>query len=95
MTAVEELIKEFEQLKKTKLYQKSFKAIDDCIFLANKKLEKEKNDLEYFFYVNDYNTEFIDFKDQYKYLRLSTNISDRKMCDDCSIDFGPCKIHLS
>jgi hypothetical protein len=29
-------------LKKTKLYEKSFKAIDDCIDLAYSKLETEK-----------------------------------------------------
>lgn len=42
MTAVEELIKEMQQLKDTKLYQGSFKAIDDCIHLAYAKLELEK-----------------------------------------------------
>jgi hypothetical protein len=41
-TALEELIEEFEQLKKTKLYAESFKAIDDCIYLAIAKLETEK-----------------------------------------------------
>lgn len=41
-TALEELIEEFEQLKKTKLYAESFKAIDDCIYLAIAKLEREK-----------------------------------------------------
>lgn len=40
-TALEELIEEFEQLKKTKLYAESFKAIDDCIYLSIAKLEKE------------------------------------------------------
>lgn len=41
-TAIEELIQEFEELKKTKLYKDSFKAIDDCIFLAYNKLPKQK-----------------------------------------------------
>ena len=59
------------------------------------KLEKEKEYLEYFFNNNDYNTDFTDFSDQYKYLTLCTNISERRMCDDCSIDFVPCKRHLS
>lgn len=44
-TAIQELIQEFEQLKKTKLYEKSFKAIDDCIFLALAKLPKEKEQI--------------------------------------------------
>jgi hypothetical protein len=45
MTAVEELIKEFEQLKLTKLYEKSFKSIDDCIYLAMNKLELEQKQI--------------------------------------------------
>ena len=40
-TPMEILIEEMEQLKKTKLYEGSFKAIDDCIYLAIAKLEKE------------------------------------------------------
>jgi len=95
MTALQELIKEFEELKKTKLYESSFKAIDDCIFLVNFKLQKEKDNLEYFFNNNDYNTDFTDFEDQYEYLTLCNNISERIMCDNCSIEFGPCEIHLS
>jgi hypothetical protein len=45
MTVVEELIKEFEQLKLTKLYEKSFKSIDDCIYLAMNKLELEQKQI--------------------------------------------------
>jgi hypothetical protein len=41
-TAIQELIQEMEQLKQTKLYQVSFRAIDDCIALAYSKLEIEK-----------------------------------------------------
>ncbi len=44
-TAIQEIIQEFEQLKKTKLYEKSFKAIDDCIFLALAKLPKEEEQI--------------------------------------------------
>jgi hypothetical protein len=44
-TAVQELISEFEELKKTKLYSISFKAIDDCINLAYAKLELEKQQI--------------------------------------------------
>ena len=44
-TAIQELIQEFEQLKKIKLYEKSFKAIDDCVFLALNKLEMEKENI--------------------------------------------------
>jgi len=63
--------------------------------LIEEALKKEKNDLEYFFSHNDYNTDFIDFSDQYEYLTLCNNISERRMCDNCSIEFGPCEIHLS
>jgi hypothetical protein len=42
ITPIQELINEFELLKKTKLYQGSFKAIDDCIHLAYAKIEVEK-----------------------------------------------------
>jgi len=41
-TAIQELITEMEQLKETKLYTGSFKAIEDCLSLAYAKLEKEK-----------------------------------------------------
>jgi hypothetical protein len=41
-TAVRELISEMEQLKETKLYTGSFKAIEDCLCLAYAKLEMEK-----------------------------------------------------
>ena len=41
-TPIQELIEEMESLKKYKLYEGSFKAIQDCIDLAWAKLEKEK-----------------------------------------------------
>jgi hypothetical protein len=44
-TAIQELIQEMEQLKQTKLYQVSFRAIDDCIALAYNKLEIEKQQI--------------------------------------------------
>ena len=44
-TAVQELILEFQELKKTKLYETSFKAIADCINLAIAKLELEKQQI--------------------------------------------------
>lgn len=44
MTAIDQLIADMQELKKTKLYASSLKAIDVCIFLANyhKKTEKEQ-----------------------------------------------------
>lgn len=42
MKEIKELINEMEALKKTKLYINSFKAIDDCIFLAYAKLNQIK-----------------------------------------------------
>lgn len=44
-TAIQELISEMEQLKKTKLYTGSFKAIEDCLCLAYAKLEKEEEQI--------------------------------------------------
>jgi hypothetical protein len=44
-TAIEQLISEFEELKKTKLYSTSFKGLDDCINLAYAKLELEKQQI--------------------------------------------------
>ena len=44
-TAVEELIKEFQDLKKTLLYPSSFKAVDECIDLCYAKLEMEKQQI--------------------------------------------------
>lgn len=41
---LEDLIEEFEKLKKYKLYNGSFKAIDDCIALTYNKLEEIKNE---------------------------------------------------
>jgi len=45
-TAVQQLILEMEELKKTKLYQTSFKAIDDCIALAYNKLAIEQEQIQ-------------------------------------------------
>jgi hypothetical protein len=44
-TPMEILIEEMEQLKKTKLYEGSFKGIDDCIYLATANLEIEKKEI--------------------------------------------------
>jgi hypothetical protein len=44
-TAIEQLISEFEELKKTKLYGTSFKALEDCINLSYAKLELEKQQI--------------------------------------------------
>jgi hypothetical protein len=44
-TAIQELIEEMEKLKQTKLYENSFKAIDDCIYLALSRLEMEKEQI--------------------------------------------------
>jgi hypothetical protein len=44
-TPIQELISEMEQLKETKLYTGSFKAIEDCLCLAYAKLEKEKQQI--------------------------------------------------
>jgi hypothetical protein len=44
-TAIQELITEMEQLKETKLYTGSFKAIEDCLSLAYAKLEKEEEQI--------------------------------------------------
>ncbi len=41
---LEELIQDFEKLKKYKVYPESFKAIEDCIALAYFKLEEIKNE---------------------------------------------------
>lgn len=46
MTPLQELIQEMEELKKTKLYPESFKAIDECIHLAWAKLEMEKEKID-------------------------------------------------
>lgn len=43
MEAIRELINEMEALKKTKLYENSFKAIDDCIYLAYSKISQQEN----------------------------------------------------
>ena len=48
MTAIDQLIKDMQELKKTKLYASSFKAIDDCIFLANYHKKTEIRQLEHF-----------------------------------------------
>ena len=44
-TTIQELISEMEQLKETKLYTGSFKAIEDCLCLAYAKLEIEKQQI--------------------------------------------------
>lgn len=44
-TAIQELIEEMEKLKQTKLYENSFKAIDDCIYLALSKMELEQEQI--------------------------------------------------
>ena len=41
---LEELIQDFEKLKKYKVYPESFKAIEDCIALTYFKLEEIKNE---------------------------------------------------
>lgn len=46
MTTIQELIKDFESLKKTKLYEHSFKSIDEFIVLAYAALEKEKQQIK-------------------------------------------------
>ncbi len=89
MTALQELIKYIED------FTPKNKTTDGIWSKAKSLIDKEKKDLEYFFNNNDYNTDFTDFEDQYEYLTLCNNISDRRMCDDCSIEFGPCKRHLS
>ena len=43
MEAIRELINDMEALKKTKLYENSFKAIDDCIYLAYSKIYQQEN----------------------------------------------------
>ena len=73
-TAIQELLQEFEQLKKTKLYEKSFKAIDDCILLALAKLPKEEQqiidairytEIDIRGYYNDGDAEFY-YKEEFK-----------------------------
>ncbi len=46
MTAINKLIVDMQELKKTKVYASSFKCIDDCLFLAEyyKKEEQMKHD---------------------------------------------------
>jgi hypothetical protein len=46
LTAIQTLIQDMEALKKTKLYENSFKAINDCIALAYAQLDEEKENLE-------------------------------------------------
>ena len=48
MTVIDRLIKDMQELKKTKVYASSFKAIDDCLFLAEyyKKEELKQETLE-------------------------------------------------
>lgn len=46
MTAIDRLIKDMQELKKTKLYASSFKCIDDCLFLAEYYKKEELKQLE-------------------------------------------------
>ena len=48
-TPVDRLIKDMQELKKTKLYASSFKCIDDCLFLAEYYKKEERNQLIDFF----------------------------------------------
>ncbi|CAB5217722.1 hypothetical protein UFOVP207_21 [uncultured Caudovirales phage] len=43
--SVDNLIKDMQELKKTKLYSSSFKAIDDCIFLAEYSKKEQRNQI--------------------------------------------------
>ena len=45
--------------------------------LFEQALKMEKKNLEYFFLENDYNTEFIDFEDQYENFTIK-NINNKK-----------------
>ena len=66
-TAVGELIKEFQDLKKTLLYPSSFKAVDECIDLCYAKLEMEKQQIEDAFYteqIDEFGDE-VTFEDYY------------------------------
>lgn len=45
MTAIYRLIKDMQELKKTKLYASSFKCIDDCLFLAEYYKKEERNQI--------------------------------------------------
>ena len=48
-TPIEILIEDLEQLKRTKLYENSFKAIDDAIYLCHANMEIEKKEIENIF----------------------------------------------
>ena len=68
-TPIQELIEEMESLKKHKLYEGSFKAIDDCIHLAWAKLEKEKsiiNSIDTILKSNSYLNDSLLFKNHLK-----------------------------
>ena len=43
--SIDNLIKDMQELKKTKLYASSFKAIDDCIFLAEYQKKEERKQI--------------------------------------------------
>lgn len=45
MTAINKLIEDMQELKKTKLYASSFKCIDDCLFLAEYYKKEERNQI--------------------------------------------------
>jgi hypothetical protein len=83
MEAIRELINEMEALKKTKLYENSFKAIDDCINLAYSKIsEKEFTKISY---LNQTNCSVRLHNCIIKYLNKHCNY-DYKYCDVVSID---------
>jgi hypothetical protein len=45
MTAINKLIVDILELKKTKVYASSFKCIDDCLFLAEYYKKEERNQI--------------------------------------------------
>jgi hypothetical protein len=45
MTAINKLIEDMQELKKTKVYASSFKCIDDCLFLAEYHKKEERNQI--------------------------------------------------
>jgi hypothetical protein len=45
MMAIDKLIVDIQELKKTKLYASSFKCIDDCLFLAEYYKKEERNQI--------------------------------------------------
>jgi len=45
MTVIDKLIKDMQELKKTKVYVSSFKCINDCLFLAEYYKKEERNQI--------------------------------------------------